>query len=168
MISLSPLPTAHPKTFQRHLVRSSISFYRNFNLAMGRSPGFASTATYLRPIQTRFRYGSGAEHLNLHATSNSLAHYAKGTLSPHKEAPTACKHSVSGTLSLPSSGYFSPFPHGTGSLSVTDEYLALAGGPAGFPQNFSCSTVLGIRSGESMISSTGLSPSMAHLSRCFD
>jgi hypothetical protein len=74
-------------TFQRHLVRSSSSFYRTFNLAMGRSPGFASAATYFRPIQTRFRYGSGAEHLNLHATSNSLAHYAKGTRSPRMGLP---------------------------------------------------------------------------------
>ena len=27
--------------------------------------------------------------------------------------PTACRQSVSGTVSLPSSGCFSPFPHGT-------------------------------------------------------
>ena len=40
MIGLSPLPTAHPKTFQRQLVRSSIPCYRHFNLAMGRSRGF--------------------------------------------------------------------------------------------------------------------------------
>ncbi|KAL4197288.1 hypothetical protein AMTRI_Chr03g141490 [Amborella trichopoda] len=26
-------------------------------------------------------------------------------------------------------GFFSPFPHGTTSLSVTQEYLALQGGP---------------------------------------
>ena len=45
LIGLSPLPTAHPKTFQRQRVRSSIPFYRNFNLAMGRSHGFASTPT---------------------------------------------------------------------------------------------------------------------------
>jgi len=40
LIGLSPLPTAHPKTFQRLAVRSSIPCYRNFNLAMGRSRGF--------------------------------------------------------------------------------------------------------------------------------
>ena len=34
-----------------------------------------------------------------------------------------CKHTVSGSLSLPLSGYFSPFPHGTSSLSVDKEYL---------------------------------------------
>ena len=59
-------------------------------------------------------------------------------------APTACMHPVSGTISLPSSGYFSPFPHGTSSLSVTREYLALEGGPPGFPQDFTCPAVLGI------------------------
>ena len=36
-----------------------------------------------------------------------------------KGTPTACKRTVSGTISLPYSGFFSPFPHGTGSLSVS-------------------------------------------------
>ena len=45
LISLSPLPTSHPKTFQRLPVRSSIPCYRDFNLLMGRSLGFASTPT---------------------------------------------------------------------------------------------------------------------------
>ena len=49
LIGLSPLPTAHPKTFQRLLVRSSTPFYRGFNLAMGRSQGFASTPTNYAP-----------------------------------------------------------------------------------------------------------------------
>src|SRR5208283_4858391 len=51
-------------------------------------------------------------------------------------------HTVSGSISLPSPGFFSPFPHGTGSLSVTKEYLALEDGPPGFPQGFSCPVVL--------------------------
>ena len=42
----------------------------------------------------------------------------------------------------PLPGFFSPFPHGTGSLSVTDVYLALEGGPPRFPQDFSCPVVL--------------------------
>ncbi len=65
LIGLSPLPTGHPNTFQRVLVRSSILCYQNFNLPMGRSPGFASTSTNYRPIQTRFRYGSDPLGLNL-------------------------------------------------------------------------------------------------------
>ena len=42
---LSPLPSGHPKTFQRLPVRSSIWCYPNFNLPKGRSLGFASTPT---------------------------------------------------------------------------------------------------------------------------
>lgn len=45
LIGLSPLPTGHPKTFQRQPVRSSTVCYHSFNLPMGRSQGFASTPT---------------------------------------------------------------------------------------------------------------------------
>jgi hypothetical protein len=58
--------------------------------------------------------------------------------------PTACKRTVSGSISLPSEGVFSPFPHGTGSLSVTEEYLALRSGLRRFTQNFTCSVLLRI------------------------
>ena len=57
--------------------------------------------------------------------------------------PTACKQTVSGSISLPSPGFFSPFPHGTGSLSVAGEYLALEGGPPRFLRGFTCPVVLG-------------------------
>ena len=36
----------------------------------------------MRPIQTRFRFGSGPEGLNPHVISNSPDHNAKGTQSP--------------------------------------------------------------------------------------
>ena len=49
LISLSPLPSAHPEAFQRLLVRSSIPCYRNFNLVKCRSLGFASTPTNYTP-----------------------------------------------------------------------------------------------------------------------
>ena len=71
-----------------------------------------------------------------------MTHYTKGTLSGRKVPPTVCRRSVSGTVSLPSSGCFSPFPHGTGSLSVSKEYLAFEGGPPMFRQNFTCSALL--------------------------
>ena len=38
----------------------------------------------------------------------------------------------------PLPGFFSPFPHGTCSLSVTREYLALRDGPRGFRQDSTC------------------------------
>jgi hypothetical protein len=83
-----------------------------------------------------------------------------------KIAPTLCKRTVSGTISLPAKGYFSPFPHGTCSLSVAEEYLALGGGPPRFRQNSTCSAVLGNAvQRASSLSPTGLLPSPAPLSR---
>ena len=45
----------------------------------------------------------------------------------------------------PLTGFFSPFPRGTGSLSVTQEYLALRDGPRRFTWDFSCPMLLGIQ-----------------------
>ena len=100
-----------------------------------------------RPVQTRFRFAY-TYRLKLAAQINSLTHYTKGTRSPlrrpegPREAPTACRHPVSGSVSLPSSGCFSPFPHGTGPLSVTEEYLGLEGGPPIFKQDSTCPALL--------------------------
>ena len=61
-----------------------------------------------------------------------------------RRTPTACRHTVSGTISLPYSGCFSPFPYGTGSLSVTKEYLALPDGAGSFTQDSSGPALLRI------------------------
>ena len=74
---------------------------------------------------------------------------------------------VSGSLSLPYSGFFSPFPHGTGSLSVSQEYLALTDGPAKFIQGFTCPALLRIPLSITLFACKGLSPSMAELSSPF-
>src|SRR5215204_1444122 len=50
----------------------------------------------------------------------------------------------------PLPGCFSPFPHGTSSLSVAKEYLALRGGPRGFRPGFPCPAVLRYLSSEAM------------------
>ena len=42
-------------------------------------------------------------------------------------------------------GFFSPFPRGTYALSVTQEYLALRGGPRGFIRDFTGPILLGIK-----------------------
>ena len=42
----------------------------------------------------------------------------------------------------PLPGFFSPFPHGTGALSVDDEYLALEDGPPIFRQDSTCPALL--------------------------
>ena len=95
-----------------------------------------------RPVQTRFRSGS-----------------LRGLASP----PTATRWLIlqkarrhgrygrsdcSGARGFrccftPLSGCFSPFPHGTGSLSVAGECSALEGGPPGFGPGSSCPALLG-------------------------
>jgi hypothetical protein len=99
--------------------------------------------TTWRPCQTRFRCAYTLR-LKLAADLNSLTHYAKGTPSPATcaRAPTACRHPVSGSVSPRSLRCFSPFPHGTGSLSVAKEYLGLEGGPPIFGQDCTCPALL--------------------------
>ena len=54
---------------------------------------------------------------------------------------------VAGSVSLRSQRFFSPFPHGTCSLSVTSEYLALGGGPPRFTRSFTDIALLRIHLG---------------------
>ena len=51
---------------------------------------------------------------------------------------------VSGSISLLYSRFFSPFPHGTGSLSVSWKYLALPDGTGRFKRDFSGPALLRI------------------------
>ena len=51
-------------------------------------------------------------------TRRSVLQKVRYHLSLARKALTACKLMVSGSISSPLSGCFSPFPHGTGSLSV--------------------------------------------------
>ena len=162
MISLSPLPTAHPSLFQQAPVRSSRKFYLPFNLAMGRSRGFGSIPCNCTPCSD-----SLSLRLRCLCTLTLLQKITRGPImqkvrrhTPLRGAPTACRQTVSGSISLPSPGFFSPFPHGTGSLSVIEEYLALADGPAGFTPGFTCPVLLGIHAHWDLISTTGLSPSL--------
>ena len=95
----------------------------------------------MRPVKTCFRCAY-TYRLKLARKINSLTHYTKGTQSPHMGAPTVCRHPVSESISLLLSRFFSPFPYGTCSLSVTKEYLGLEGGPPMFKQDFSCPALL--------------------------
>ena len=130
LIGLSPLPSPHPEAFQRLLVRTSIWCYPDFILDKGRSLGFASVRAYGR--------------LTLPATATRRFIMQKARRHTTTGAPTACRHMGSGSVSLPCSGCFSPFPHGTGSLSVSREYLALPDGPGRFTQDSSCPALLRI------------------------
>ena len=69
LIGLSPLPTSHPKTFQRQRVRSSTVCYYSFNLLMGRSLGFASTtANYSALFRLAFATDPRLNRLTMLAT----------------------------------------------------------------------------------------------------
>jgi hypothetical protein len=72
-----------------------------------------------RPIQTRFRFGCGPAALTLlHTTTpRIILQKARCHTALLRSAPTACRHTASG-IAIPLSGCFSPFPHGTCSLSV--------------------------------------------------
>src|SRR5690554_4102628 len=106
LIGLSPLTTAHPLSFQPKWVRPSTRSYTRFSLAMDRSLRFGSR-TYDSLALFRLAFATATPHgLTLPHAANSQAHSSKGTPSPHKEAPTDCKQTVSGSISLPSRGTF--------------------------------------------------------------
>ena len=167
LIGLSPLPTAHPLSFQPKWVRSSTTSYRRFNLAMGRSLRFGS-----RPSDSFALFGLAFATASPHGltsplSTNSQAHSSKGTPSPHKEAPTDCRHTVSGSISLPSRGTFhlsltvlvryrSP-----GSIQPYQVVLADSRQISGV-RRYSGTHTTG-----RALSPTGLSPSTAPLSRGF-
>ena len=169
LIGLSPLSTGHPKAFQRLPVRSSSGSYPTFNLPMDRSPGFGSAATdYIALFRLAFASDPSLELTSPVTTTRRLI-MQKAVRHPvirHK-APNDCRQAVSGSISLPSLGFFSPFPHGTCALSVWQEYLALEGGPPIFAQDNTCPELLSrtLLSPTNKFSGTGLSPSLAYLSR---
>ena len=143
LIGLSPLPSAHPKTFQRQPVRPSIWFHPDFSLAKGRSQGFASAPTdYAALFRLAFASAPRLTTLNLASEEQLVGSLCKRHAVTHRCAPTACKRTVSGTFSLRCSRCFSPFPHGTGPLSVSQECLALPDGPGWFTQDSSCPALL--------------------------
>ena len=114
LIGLSPLSTAHPLSFQPKWVRSSTTSYRRFNLPMDRSLRFGSrtrdsNALFGLAFATATPHGLTSQH-----NANSQAHSSKGTPSPQhphcqevgSRALTDCRHTVSGTISLPARGTF--------------------------------------------------------------
>ena len=109
LIGLSPLSTAHPLHFQLKWVRSSTRSYPRFNLPMGRSLRFGSIACDSDAL-FRLAFATATPHgLTSPHTTNSQAHSSKGTPSPRK-APTACRHTGSGTISRPLTGALFTFP----------------------------------------------------------
>ena len=102
-----------------------------------------------RPIQTRFRSGSGCCCLSL---PHRLTRWLILQKARHQRlAPplTACRHTVSESISLPSPGFFSPFPHGTCALSVVKRIA---------PWTVDCPSSHGVSVSRGTCGKTGLSP----------
>ena len=163
LIGLSPLTTGHPPGFQPWWVRASTPSYRRFTLPMARSPRFGSrTRDCIALIGLAFATATPHGLTSPHAT-NSQAHSSKGTPSrlwpnDHNDAPTDCRHTVSGTLSLPSRGTFHPsltvlvHYRSPGSIQPYQVVLADSHGISRAPRY--SGTAATVRS----MSSTGLSP----------
>ena len=139
--------------------------------ASGLHPATHAIKRQQRPVRTRFRYGYPTR-VNLATKHNSQAHSSKGTPSPPPQqtaaasALTACRHTVSGTLSLPSRGTFHL------SLTVLVRYRspgsiqAYRVVPADSQQIPRARCYSGVPSRQQcMFSRTGLSPTTATLSR---
>ena len=85
LIGLSPLPSGHPKTFQRQRVRSSTVCYHSFNLPKGRSHGFASTTTnYGALFRLAFATAPRLKRLTLLATVTRRLIMQKARRHPQK------------------------------------------------------------------------------------
>ncbi len=166
MIRLSLLPTSHPLGFQPKWVRSSTRFNPRFNLLMGRSPGFASTTCdNFALLRLGFPMASPLRGLTGPQTVTRRIILLKARRHTLNRAPTACKRTVSGSVSSPSRGSSHLSIALLSSLSVIREYLALRDGPRRFSRSFTCSDLLRYPSGDSKLSRTGLSPAMVCRSR---
>ena len=125
-------------------VRSSIAFYGNFILDMGRSPGFGSTPTDLLAL-LRLGFPS-APHLRcltlpVSVTRRTVLQKVRGCT--RMVLPQFVNTGFQVLFHSPPGVLFT-FPSQYYALSVTKEYLALRGGPRSFPQGFSCLVVLWI------------------------
>ena len=129
-------------------VRSSNAFYGIFNLDMGRSPGFGSAPADCRtiarrPLKTRFPCGSAPSVLNLASRRSSPDRSTKSTRFHLIVVPQLVNVRFQVLFHSPPGVLFT-FPSQYYALSVTEEYLALEGGPSDFPQGFPCLVVLWI------------------------
>ena len=117
-ISFSLQPTSHPNVLNGKTVRASSVISHTFTLLMGSSPCFGSYAYYKRAIHTRFPFGSTLSRLairSIHKLAGSFFNrHAVEDLRPLRLVVDIWFQ----IYFTPLSGFFSPFPHGTSSLSV--------------------------------------------------
>ena len=125
-------------------VRTSIAFYGNFILDMGRSPGFGSTqADFFVLLTHGFPSAPSLKDLTLPVCVTRRTVLQKVRRSTRMVVRQLVNTGVQVLFHSPPGVLFT-FPSQYSALSVTKEYLALRGGPRLFPQGFSCLVVLWI------------------------
>ena len=131
---------------------------------MARSPWLRVRCARLAPLKARLRSGSGTPIPSPRRAPRLAGLFYKRHAARARAPATSCRSMVSGSVSLPSPGFFSPFPHGTlpyrwphvfslGSWSTRIRAGFLVPRPTQEP-----------RHGRPRTSPTGLSPSPAALS----
>ncbi len=100
----------------------------------------ATESPYSDSVSLRLPYS-----VKLATECKSLTHYTKGTQSPLARLLLFVSMRFQDLFHFPP-GVLSPFPHGTSSLSVDDEYLALEDGPPIFRQDYTCPALLVVSS----------------------
>jgi hypothetical protein len=183
LIGLSPLTTGHPPGFQPWWVRASTPSYRRFTLPMARSLRFGSTAcdSVLNQEHNalfRLAFATATRHrlTSPHTITRRLIlqkarHHEQPP--PRKEmvedALTACRHTVSGTLSRPLTGALFTFPSRYWSAIGHQEVFRLTRWSWQIHTRFhepraTRDTLTEVTE----VSPTGLSPSTVSLPRLFD
>src|SRR5690606_36776501 len=117
LIGLSPLHTGHPPGFQPWWVRASAQSYLSLTLPMHRSPRFGRAACDWIAL-FRLAFATAPPHglTSPHTATRRLilqqarSHHTIGENPDSDTAPTACTHTVSGTLSQPFTGALFTFP----------------------------------------------------------
>ena len=142
---------------QRFTIASTCSW-------LGHSVSGLRHDTTSHPIQIRFRFGFVSLTLNLASYRNSPARSTKSTIPRSYGAVSACKLTVSGSLSLPSRGSFH--------LSLTVLFaighmvvFSLWGWSPFLPSRFLVSRRTPDPARSLKISPTGVSPALPYLSR---
>src|SRR3954463_317975 len=115
LIGLSPLHTGHPPGFQPWWVRSSTQSYLSFNLPMRRSLRFGSTACdsnalFRLAFATAPPHGLTSPHTITRRLILQKARHHEHNHKDCEDALTACRHTVSGTISRPLTGVLFTFP----------------------------------------------------------
>ena len=111
---------------------------------MDRSPGFGPASADFRAFNTWSPFGSGPLVLNLAGRRSSPDRSTKSTRLYFFSVLPQLVNTGFQVLFHSPPGVLFTFPSQYFALSVTEEYLALRGGPRFFPQGFSCLVVLWI------------------------